>query len=229
MTAFVQSFDTAQPPRTLQAASTAERDLDNRLNFFLSKEDLDTGIEHSEYIFTTDAAARPDLDDHSSSDTPKEAEAKQQVEHANATEALRRISSLSLASSADLHRINTQRIINIFGRHNTDQVLESRPTAPLPEGAAAPLAKIPRVGVDTGSSEVQIAILTAKIKTLADFQETRGRHDKHNKRNLRLLVHRRQRLLRYLERKERGGPRFQNIVKALGLTKGAWVGEISLP
>lgn len=52
--------------------------------------------------------------------------------------------------------------------------------------------------------------------------------DKVNKRNLRLLVHRRQKLLRYLERKERGGPRFQNVVDVLGLTEGMWRGEISL-
>jgi len=84
------------------------------------------------------------------------------------------------------------------------------------------------VGPDTGSSEVQIAILTAKIRTLADFLETRGRGDKVNKRNLRLLVHRRQKLLAYLERKERGGGRFKHVVETLGLTEGTWRGEISL-
>ena len=85
-----------------------------------------------------------------------------------------------------------------------------------------------RIGPDTGSSEVQIAILTAKIKTLADFLSTRGKGDKHNKRNLRLLVHRRQKLLQYLRRKERGGPRWQHCIETLGLTEGTWKGEISL-
>jgi len=88
--------------------------------------------------------------------------------------------------------------------------------------------KTPRAGPDTGSSEVQIAVLTAKIRTLADFLETRGKTDKVNKRNLRLLVHRRQKLLLYLRRKERGGPRWQNIIDTLGLTEGTWRGEISL-
>ena len=52
--------------------------------------------------------------------------------------------------------------------------------------------------------------------------------DKANKRNLRLLVHRRQKLLRYLRQKERGGPRFQNVLETLGLTEGMWKGEISM-
>jgi ribosomal protein S15 len=92
-----------------------------------------------------------------------------------------------------------------------------------------PRAKpIERAGPDTGSSEVQIAILTAKIRSLANFLETRGKKDKVNKRNLRLLVHRRQKLLQYLRRKERGGPRYQRCVEMLGLTEGTWKGEISL-
>nr|POF15382.1 evi5-like protein [Quercus suber] len=222
-TAFVQSFDTAQPPARDQAEVTADRDLDDRLNFFLSEEDLKRGIANSEYIYTpAGTSLRRESDDFPITESP-EVEKDSAEEHDNAKEALRRISSLSLASNADLHRINTQRIINIFGRHNTDKEFEPRPAVPLPANSPAPPEKIPRVGVDTGSSEVQIAILTAKIKALADFKDTRGRHDKNGKRNLRLLVHRRQRLLRYLERKERGGPRFQNVVKALGLTRGAWV------
>ena len=52
--------------------------------------------------------------------------------------------------------------------------------------------------------------------------------DKANKRNLRLLVHRRSKLMRYLRRKERGGPRWQNLVEELGLTEGMWRGQITL-
>jgi ribosomal protein S15P/S13E len=58
--------------------------------------------------------------------------------------------------------------------------------------------------------------------------ETRGgKKDKVNKRNLRVLVHKRQKLLRYLRTKERGGERFQHLVETLGLTEGTWKGEIS--
>ncbi len=85
-----------------------------------------------------------------------------------------------------------------------------------------------RAGPDTGSSEVQIAILTAKIRVLATALRKDGRMDKMNKRNLRLLVHKRQKLLRYLHRKERGGPRWTNLIDKLGLTEGTWKGEISL-
>ena len=91
------------------------------------------------------------------------------------------------------------------------------------------MGKTPRAGPDTGSSEVQVAILTAKIKVLADHMLLKGRQkDKVNKRNLRLLVHRRQKLLQYLRRKERGGDRWQNLISTLGLTEGTWKGEISL-
>ena len=133
-------------------------------------------------------------------------------------------------------RVNIARCVSTFGRHNTDKLLPPRaPSLPngvdkthpvRPETNIAETAK--RIGADTGSSEVQIAILTAKIKTLADFLQVRGKGDKHNKRNLRLLVHRRQKLLQYLRRKERGGPRWQHCIETLGLTEGTWKGEISL-
>ena len=104
-----------------------------------------------------------------------------------------------------------------------------------PEAAAAAMTKVivqdektPRAGPDTGSSEVQIAILTAKIRNMADQLEATGRQDKHNKRNLRLLVHRRQKLLKYLRKRERGGERWQFLTQTLGLTEGTWRGEISL-
>ena len=88
------------------------------------------------------------------------------------------------------------------------------------------LAQVPkRAGPDTGSSEVQIAILTTKINVLA---ANLHKKDKDNKRSLRLLVHRRQKLLQYLRRKERGGPRWQNVVEQLGINDAMWKGEISL-
>jgi len=71
--------------------------------------------------------------------------------------------------------------------------------------------------------------LTAKIRVLANHLERpHYQKDKVNKRNLRVLVHRRQKLLAYLRRKERGSERWQNVVETLGLTDGTWKGEISL-
>jgi len=148
---------------------------------------------------------------------------------------MQRLTALTNASSADRTRANVQRCVETFGRHNTDAYLRPKPVSTSPRGsdladaeAAEGSAITPRVGPDTGSSEVQIAILTAKINTLADFLETRGRKDKVNARNLRLLVHRRQKLLRYLKKKERGGERWQHLIETLGLTEATWMGEITL-
>jgi ribosomal protein S15 len=168
--------------------------------------------------------------------TAEEIEEQNKKDHARAAEAIARITALENGSSKDRMRVNITRCVDTFGRHNTDKIFPPRApplrnlaaeTHPVrPETNVAEVAK--RIGPDTGSSEVQIAILTAKIKTLADFLGTRGKGDKHNKRNLRLLVHRRQKLLHYLRRRERGGPRWQHCIETLGLTEGTWRGEISL-
>jgi len=69
---------------------------------------------------------------------------------------------------------------------------------------------------DTGSPEVQIAILTERIKNLTEhFKE--HKHDNYNKRALQRLVGRRKKLLKYL--KEKDFNRYQNIVLKLGLRK----------
>lgn len=172
--------------------------------------------------------------------------AQHEKDHDNAVQAIEYITSLRNASSKDKTRINVQRCIETFGRHKTDARLPPKPASlgPTPSRAAldedvpptleetrraelmAELAAIPkRAGPDTGSSEVQIAILTAKINVLANNLHNK---DKVNKRSLRLLVHRRQKLLKYLRRKERGGPRWQNIVEQLGINDGMWKGEITL-
>ena len=149
---------------------------------------------------------------------------KHQTLHENAADAMSRITALSLGSGGDRRRLNVQRCIEEFGRHNTDQYLP-----PKPASSQAPpidISDVPiRSGPDTGSSEVQIAVLTAKINILAANLKNK---DKHNKRNLRLLVHKRQKLLSYLRRKERGGSRWQNIVEKLGINDAMWKGEISL-
>jgi len=115
-----------------------------------------------------------------------------------------------------------QLCIDTFGRHNTDSILPKDPGAPETSN------KMPRAGPDTGSSEVQAAILTVKIRTLAKMLETTSNKDKHNKRNLRLLVHKRQKLLKYLKRKERGGVRWRNVMDALGLDDAAIQNELFL-
>ena len=153
----------------------------------------------------------------------KEAKIKHDEENANAREAVNRIVNLANGNTKDRVRINVQKCISTFGRHNTDNFLSGKPTSK----AIGP-TKTPRVGPDTGSSEVQIAILTEKISNLSRHLESTSPKDKHNKRNLRLLVHKRQKLLKYLRRKERGGPRWNYVRELLGLSDATWKGEISM-
>lgn len=58
-----------------------------------------------------------------------------------------------------------------------------------------------RHGEDTGSPEVQIAILTARIKDLTDHLRV-NKHDESSRRGLLKLVGQRRRLLAYLRRKD---------------------------
>jgi small subunit ribosomal protein S15 len=69
---------------------------------------------------------------------------------------------------------------------------------------------------DTGSPEVQIALLTERIKALTEHFKVH-KHDNNNKRALQRLVGRRKRFLKYL--KEKDFERYQNVVKKLGLRK----------
>ncbi|KAK4503594.1 hypothetical protein PRZ48_004509 [Zasmidium cellare] len=298
-TPFVQSFDTALPPEpSPPAASTKGRiqtspsedapgprlDTNNHLNFYLSKDELESNVRRSKWLtqplpedvkereeeyqnrrleqpdgfgpssegksssamsaeqqaqlkeILGDMEASPNQEPldpwmqsarHISDITTTRASREERLKegHETAEEAIRRISSLSLGNSKDRIRVNIQRCIDVFGRHNTDSTLPPRPRS---ADTLQESDKFPRVGKDTGSSEVQIAILTAKIRTLADTLELRGHPDKMNKRNLRLLVHKRAKLLNYLRRKERGGPRWQHLIEKLGLTEGTWKGEITM-
>jgi len=69
---------------------------------------------------------------------------------------------------------------------------------------------------DTGSPEVQIALLTARINRLTDHLREH-RKDFHSRRGLMMLVGRRRRLLRYLERED--PERYQRLITSLGLRR----------
>ncbi len=69
---------------------------------------------------------------------------------------------------------------------------------------------------DTGSPEVQVAILTERIKNLTDHLNLHKK-DFHTRRGLITMVGQRRRLLDYLKRKE--ASRYENIVKELGLRR----------
>lgn len=194
-----------------------------RVNFFLDMEAVEQSLTMSKNL--TAPVHTKDNAENFDPEKEKEDIARHEQEHANAAEAIRRIVELSNASGKDRTRVNIQRCIDEFGRHNTDAILDPKPKSAFDTRKQGETL---RAGPDTGSSEVQVAILTAKIQVLAKQLETTSHKDKHNKRNLRLLVHRRQKLLKYLRRKERGGPRWQHLVEKLGLTEASWQGEISM-
>jgi small subunit ribosomal protein S15 len=69
---------------------------------------------------------------------------------------------------------------------------------------------------DTGSPEVQVAILSNRINYLTEHFKTHKK-DHHSRRGLLKLVGQRRRLLNYLRRTD--VERYQNIIKELGLRK----------
>ncbi|WP_237699588.1 30S ribosomal protein S15 [Kytococcus sedentarius] len=69
---------------------------------------------------------------------------------------------------------------------------------------------------DTGSPEVQVALLTQRIKDLTEHSR-QHKHDHHTRRGLLLLVGRRKRLLRYLEATDI--ERYRSLIKRLGLRR----------
>jgi small subunit ribosomal protein S15 len=69
---------------------------------------------------------------------------------------------------------------------------------------------------DTGSAEVQIAILTSRIAELTEHLKTHKK-DHHSRRGLLMLVGRRRRLLEYLRREDIG--RYRDLVAKLGLRR----------
>ena len=69
---------------------------------------------------------------------------------------------------------------------------------------------------DTGSPEVQVAILTRRINTLTEHLKVH-KHDHHSRRGLLLLVGRRRRLLRYLQATD--VTRYRSLIERLGLRR----------
>ena len=69
---------------------------------------------------------------------------------------------------------------------------------------------------DTGSTEVQVALLTTRINQLADHFKTHGR-DHHSRYGLVKMVGRRKRLLSYLQ--ESDPKRYQAVIASLDLRK----------
>mgnify|MGYP006297624265 CR=1 FL=1 len=69
---------------------------------------------------------------------------------------------------------------------------------------------------DTGSSEVQVALLTEKIRELTDHMK-KHRHDFRSQRSLRIKVSQRQKHLKYLKRTD--PEKYREVVEKLNLRK----------
>ncbi len=78
------------------------------------------------------------------------------------------------------------------------------------------IAENARGANDTGSPEVQVALLTARITQLSEHFATHKK-DHHSRRGLLQLVNRRRSLLDYLKRKD--GERYKALIEKLGLRR----------
>ena len=78
------------------------------------------------------------------------------------------------------------------------------------------IGKFGKHETDTGSPEVQIAMLTQRISELTEHLRTH-RHDHYSRRGLLMLVGTRRRFLNYLQRTDLEG--YRELVKSLGLRR----------
>ncbi|GBQ48744.1 30S ribosomal protein S15 [Komagataeibacter xylinus NBRC 15237] len=84
------------------------------------------------------------------------------------------------------------------------------------ERRTALIGEYRNAATDTGSPEVQVALLTERIVNLTDHLKTHAK-DFHSRRGLLMLVGRRRRLLDYVKRKDVA--RYETLIKRLGLRR----------
>ena len=85
-----------------------------------------------------------------------------------------------------------------------------------PERRTALVADYARGTADTGSPEVQVALLSERIVNLTEHLKTHAK-DFHSRRGLLMLVGRRRRLLDYVNKKD--SARYQALISRLGLRR----------
>ena len=95
-------------------------------------------------------------------------------------------------------------------------MLRLRPVTLTVDAKREIVDKYGRDQADTGSTEVQIALLTARINDLTEHLREH-RKDHHSRRGLLMLVGKRRRLLRYLERSDL--ERYRALVGELGIRR----------
>ena len=85
-----------------------------------------------------------------------------------------------------------------------------------PEAKTAIMAEFKLHDLDTGSPEVQVALLTERIKSITEHLKVHKK-DFHTRRGLLKLIGQRRRLLNYLQKKDI--ERYRKIIKTLGLRR----------
>jgi len=84
------------------------------------------------------------------------------------------------------------------------------------ESKSKVVSEFKRTENDTGSPEVQVALLTARIQYLTDHFKAH-KHDHHSRRGLLRMVNQRRSLLDYLKKKEI--QRYRDLIERLGLRR----------
>ena len=98
--------------------------------------------------------------------------------------------------------------VNYFKKVENTMILKEKKTQVILENAT-------HEG-DTGSPEVQVAILTARINELTDHLRTH-KHDNHSRRGLLMMVGKRRKMLDYLAHKDIN--RYRALIAKLGIRK----------
>src|SRR6266404_2596423 len=104
----------------------------------------------------------------------------------------------------------------IFGRYASSIVEGTGPMSITPERKQALIGDYAVKQGDTGSPEVQVAILSERIRNLTDHLGTHKK-DFHSRRGLLVMVGQRRRLLDYLKRSDAN--RYTNLIGRLGLRR----------
>ena len=84
------------------------------------------------------------------------------------------------------------------------------------EQKSAVVSKFARAKGDTGSPEVQVALITERLKSLQGHFEV-NKKDHHSRRGLTMMVNQRRTLLDYLKREDEG--RYTKLIAELGLRR----------
>jgi small subunit ribosomal protein S15 len=160
----------------------------------------ESGLARATYLSDT-TTSPTDLARRVSEETPAQVSASEQ---------LMRVLDLRNADSRGIRTTNIRRIVQVFGGPTSTSEPTSEPTTER---------------LDTGSPAVQAAIMTHRIRLLASHIAQNPR-DVHNRKNLRELVHRRAKVLRYLKRRAGDGEGYEALLDKIGVDRRAVEGEV---